>query len=179
MWWDWLIDWLIAVRLVELFAWIPAGIICTSSQHYKPVSLLYVCINQRNSDLIWLPPIPQFTNKSWNFIFSFWNFKSHYRQYHDLKIKVEILYSHFGFSNLTTVNTTIKKIQLENWNLNSKDLKTACFYVKAFYDLKSLKKIVQNLALKAFNSEKVIWTNTGRHGTPQDIHEMRWLKTCV
>ena len=48
-----------------------------------------------------LPPIPQFDNKSWNFIFPFLIFKSHYRQYHSLKIKVEILYSHFGFSNLT------------------------------------------------------------------------------
>ena len=46
-----------------------------------------------------LPPIPQFENKSWNF--SFWILKSHYRQYQSLKIKVEILYSHFGFLNLT------------------------------------------------------------------------------
>ena len=48
-----------------------------------------------------LPPIPQFENKSWNFIFSFWILKSHYRQYHSLKIKVKIFYPHFGFSNLT------------------------------------------------------------------------------
>jgi len=41
-----------------------------------------------------LPSIPQLENKSLNF-FLFLILKSHYPQYHSLKIKVEIFY--FGF----------------------------------------------------------------------------------
>ena len=81
-----------------------------------------------------LPPIPQFKNKSFNFIFSFWIFKSYYHQYHSLKIKVLISYSHFGFSNLTTVNTTIKIYNLK-LKFNSKALKTSRFNVFTFYNL--------------------------------------------
>ena len=88
------------------------GVLCIS------VSISQLSIPQININIlnfifsildfqISLPSIPQFENKSWNFLF--WNLKSHYRQYHSFKIKVEILYSHFGFLNLTTTNTTVWK----------------------------------------------------------------------
>ena len=53
-------------------------IACTNT--VELIYILYIaCINT-------VAPIPEFENKSWNFIFSFWILKSHYRQYHCLKI---------------------------------------------------------------------------------------------
>jgi len=63
-------------------------------------------------------------------MFSFWILKSHCRQYQSLKIKVEILYSHFGISNLTTAKTSSLKVFTFS-NLEK----------KAFNNLKSVKKM--------------------------------------
>ena len=93
-----------------------------------------------------LPPIPQFVNKSFNFIFSIWIFKFQYRQYHSLKKKLKFLFS-FWIFKFHYRQYHDQNIQLENWNFNSKALKAFSFNVftfsnfekKAFYTLKSLK----------------------------------------
>ena len=58
-----------------------------------------------------LPPIPEFENKSWNFLFSFWILKSHCRQYHNLKIKVEIFIFDFEISL-----PPIPEFENKSWN---------------------------------------------------------------